>query len=376
MKKIKILTLLFLSLLGFYSCQDDDNLSYIAQPVGDFSFTNSFSSEYVLTTATSSNLGERFTWDNANFDVQTNVSYDIQKSITGDFSDMEIIGTTSANEYAVTIGDLLNYAEEAGLDNDPDTEDMPDTGEVYFRVRAYVGSDSDIELTSESQALTLVLIGGDETVEPVLKDLYLVGDATAPGWSENNNNPAIIRHADNENMYTFRGYFVGGGEGFKLLEVLGQWQPQWGVGASTGEAAVNDGTGSDPTAFPITDSGYYEFTLDTDAMTYTLDTYDASAATDYTTIGIIGDATVGGWDADTDMTQSTFDPHIWYMNDVEIGDGEMKFRAENDWATNWGNNTPLSGFGTLDGANIPVTAGIYNIWFNDLDGGYILIPVE
>ncbi|MEP5254398.1 MAG: SusF/SusE family outer membrane protein [Winogradskyella arenosi] len=377
MKTIKLIALLLLAAIGFNACESDDSLTYTAQPAGELSFTNSFLEEYVLIPSASGNLGERFTWNDADFDVETSINYELQKSISGDFTDMEVVGTTAENSYAVTIGELLDYAEEAGLDNDATTEDMPNTGSIYFRVRATIGTDAALEIVSDMQALNLKLIEGDGgVVEEPLLNLFLVGDATAPGWSENNNNPALIRHADNTNMYTYKGFFVGGGEGFKLLETLGQWQPQWGAGENPGEAAVNDGSGSDPSAFAIAADGYYEFNINIDDMTYTLVDYDASAAATYTTVSMIGDSTPGGWDADTDLTQSSFDSHIWSATGVEFVDGELKFRADNDWAVNWGSATAISGFGTQDGANIPVSAGTYDVWFNDLDGGYILIPVE
>ncbi len=377
MKTIKLIALLLLAAIGFNACESDDSLTYTAQPAGELSFTNSFLEEYVLIPSASGNLGERFTWNDADFDVETSINYELQKSISGDFTDMEVVGTTAENSYAVTIGELLDYAEEAGLDNDATTEDMPNTGSVYFRVRATIGTDAALEIVSDMQALNLKLIEGDGgVVEEPLLNLFLVGDATAPGWSENNNNPALIRHADNTNMYTYKGFFVGGGEGFKLLETLGQWQPQWGAGENPGEAAVNDGSGSDPSAFAIAADGYYEFNINIDDMTYTLVDYDASAAATYTTVSMIGDSTPGGWDADTDLTQSSFDSHIWSATGVEFVDGELKFRADNDWAVNWGSTTAISGFGTQDGTNIPVSAGTYDVWFNDLDGGYILIPVE
>src|SRR5690606_10005423 len=180
MKNIKFLALLFIGLIAFNACQDDDSLTYIAEPSGEFTFTNSFLPEYVLTTATAANIGERFTWDDADFGVPTNVTYELQKSVAGDFTDAEIVGTTEGNSYTLTIGDLLDYAAEIGLDNDPATEN-PDTGSIYFRLRAYVGTDSSIEMVSPSETLILILSEGGEVEEP-LKNLFLVGDATAPGW--------------------------------------------------------------------------------------------------------------------------------------------------------------------------------------------------
>src|SRR5690606_30479648 len=156
--------LLFLSLAAFTGCIEDDSLTYIAEPTGDLAFTNAFLPLYTLSPATASNIGERFTWDDANFDIQTNVTYELQKSIIGDFTDMEVVGSTSENSLTVTIGDLLTYANEAGLDNAPATVDNPDTGNVYFRLKASLGTEASMEIISDPQSLTLFLPasgGGD-----------------------------------------------------------------------------------------------------------------------------------------------------------------------------------------------------------------------
>ncbi len=88
----------------------------------------------------------------------------------------------------------------------------------------------------------------------------------------------------------------------------------------------------------------------------------------FNTIGIIGDATPGGWGGDTDMT--------------EVGDGLYevtiqlealfaKFRADDDWAVNWGAADFPSGTATQDGANIPIAeAGTYIVVFDTKDGTY------
>ncbi len=124
MKKIKILGLLIIAILGFNSCSQDDDLVFTAvSPVEGVSFSNTFLAEYILTPATSGNLGERFTWSDAFFDVPTPVTYELQRSISGNFDEADIlVGSTSGNELAVTIGNLLSYAAEAELDNDPNTE--------------------------------------------------------------------------------------------------------------------------------------------------------------------------------------------------------------------------------------------------------------
>lgn len=157
-----------------------------------------------------------------------------------------------------------------------------------------------------------------------------------------------------------------------MLGTIGEWQPQYGTNDGS-TIAVNEGGGSDPDVFSIPTTGFYTFTMDLEANTFSLEPYTGSAGTDYATVGIIGDATPGGWDASTAMTKSSFDGNIWRIT-AALTAGEMKFRANDAWTVNWGANTPTSGKGTQEGPNIPIEeAGTYTIWFNSLDGKYILI---
>ncbi|TVZ25315.1 uncharacterized protein DUF5019 [Gillisia sp. Hel_I_86] len=375
MKKLLILLFAFVSLLGLNSCSSDDDVVFIAQPdVEGINFINSFNDTYVLTPATSSNIAERFVWNTVDFDVPTNITYELQASTSADFSSFDVIASTGDNNLAVKVSQLITLANDAGLDNDAETE-APNTGQVYFRVKAFAGNDGGnaLNTTSEVKSITVVMPEAAVEGEPAKRELYMVGDATAAGWSNDNNNTPLFRDPANENIYYFTGRFKGGAdvEGFKLLENKGAWQPQWGL---DGESFTSsDLLGEDPTAFPVAADAYYSFMVNLDDMTYTWAEYDASAEATYGSIGIIGDATSGGWDEDTDMTQSEFDAHIWYIQDVELGNGEMKFRVDNDWAVSWGTGSAISGQ-ALDGANIPVSAGTYTIWFNDITKRYIFIP--
>lgn len=374
MKKLSILLLAFVALIGFNACTSDDDVVFIAQPDPEgIAFTNTFSSEYILTTATAENTAERFVWNEIDLDVPTNINYDVVGSTSAEMTDPVLLGSTAGTNVAVKVKDLLSLAEDAGLDNDPATE-APNTGTLYVQVKATAGTGGEMLHESEVKSITVVLpeITGEE--EETFTNLFLVGDVTEAGWSENNNNTPLFRDPANENLFTFTGRFNGSAEteGFKLLEVLGQWQPQWGL--RNGEFTSSDILGEDPGAFPVDADGYYTLTVNIDELTYSFDSYDASSATTYTTIGLIGPAQSGGWDTDTDLTQSTFNPHLWYINDIELTDGEAKFRVDDAWDTDWGGDTPLSGVGTFGGANIPVTAGVYDIWFNDLTGRYIFIP--
>ena len=376
MKKLRILLLAFVATISLNSCSDDEGFTFIAQedPEG-ISFVNSTSANYVLRANNSQGLGERFVWNAPNFDVPTTIRYELHGSGDSTFENFDVVGPDiTETNYAVTVGQMIALAEDAGLDNDPET-DAPNTGTIYFRVMAYAGTNTNnnVVQTSEPIAINVELFEATDEEEPALPNFYLVGDATAAGWEANNNNTPLFRDGTNQDIYHFTGRFKGGAavEGFKLLETLGNWQPQWGIkdGALTNSTIL----GGDPDAFKVAADAYYTFTLNVDAMTYTFEPFDASGATTYASIGVIGDATADAWDADQDMTKSSFDPHIWYLKGIELGDGEMKFRANDAWDVNWGGNTAMSGQATVDGPNLPVTAGTYDIWFNDITGRYLLI---
>lgn len=84
--------------------------------------------------------------------------------------------------------------------------------------------------------------------------------------------------------------------------------------------------------------------------------------------GLVGSATVNGWDGPDMPFYSTSNPNELVAY-VTLVNGEIKIRSNNSWALNYGDNG-LDG--TLDegGANIPVTAGTYKIIFNTTNKTY------
>lgn len=205
----------------------------------------------------------------------------------------------------------------------------------------------------------------DVTPFVAFKNLFLVGDATAAGWNPDNNNQALFRDPSNTNKFYFTGKF--GTSMFKLLEVLGNWQPQWGIKGG----AVANSDGGDPDPFTVSSGGYYSFEVDILAKTYSITPY-TGAMTTYTSIDLAGD--LNGWSGSTVLTQSSFDPHQWYVKNVVVStNGGAKFRANGTWDVNWGAASEFSGQGTQGGANIPLNAGTYDVYFNDIDGRYVFV---
>lgn len=124
----------------------------------------------------------------------------------------------------------------------------------------------------------------------------------------------------------------------------GSWDVNWGDSGA-------DGT-LDPGGDNIVagDPGYYKLNVDLNALTYTMQK---------TEWGVIGSATAGGWDSDQNMTYDAETGNWTAILDLVVG--EFKFRANDEWAINYGDN---GADGTLEqeGANIVIAqAGTYQL---------------
>jgi len=299
---------------------------------------------------------------------------DIAKTIT--WSDYNTYGvdvtylievSKSGDNNFVTLGSVVN-AKLLEVSNKVFNDAVLKAGLI-----AEVQQDLDIRVTATTKSTggTIEKVSNIVTfkVTPYVafKNLFLVGDATAAGWNTNNNNQALYRDASNTNKFYFTGKF--GTSMFKLLEILGDntWQPQWGL--KGGVVANSDG--GDPEPFTVSTAGYYYFEVDILAKTYSITPY-SGAMTTYSSIDIAGN--LNGWSGSTVLTQSSFDPHQWFIKDLVVSsNGEAKFRANGTWDINWGAAAEFSGQGTQGGANIPLNAGTYDVYFNDIDGRYVFV---
>ena len=116
-----------------------------------------------------------------------------------------------------------------------------------------------------------------------------------------------------------------------------------------------DGTLDDGGANITTTAGNYIVTVDLNDKSYTLEQID-------NIWGLVGGA-YNDWGAtpDAQFTRDWSRPFddIWILNDVTLIDGEYKFRSNNDWAVNYGDN---GGDGVLEegGANLSTAAGTFS----------------
>lgn len=177
--------------------------------------------------------------------------------------------------------------------------------------------------------------------------LYMAGDAN--GWATND-------YLAGEDGVHFTGYMYLNQNGFKFCT-----QPNWD-GTNYG---ADFNTAGDAANITMTEpAGYYKVDVDLSAKTYTL--------IPITTIGIIGSASPNGWDSDVDMTYVPYNAETkalgyWEAKDITLASGEIKFRANDDWAINWGGDVNAL---TQGGGNISVDAGTYDIKLYAWANGY------
>ena len=378
MKNIKFLTILLLSIITLNSCIDDDTkLTYIAEPAGEFMFSNSFLSEYVLTPASSGNLGERFTWNDADFGVETNINYELQKSILGDFSDLEVVASTSENSLSVTIGDLLKYAGQAGLDNDPAT-DAPNIGEVYFRLKASVGTANSTDIYSPEQALTLMLpedTGSDSFVCD-FDQMYIVGAGVPDagwGWTS----PVILPCSGN-GVYSGNVKLLnnaGADNNFRFFTADGDWDsglnfPHYEGEGYTIDANFENANDGDSNFAFVGTTGFYYLEIDTVNKTITLSEPQSVGGCEFDQLWAVGAGLPDagwGWSTPVKFVCNGNGVYAGYANLQNNGGTDNNFRfftAEGDWDS--GLNYPY-----FEGEGYTIDANFENA--NDGDSNFAFI---
>lgn len=88
-------------------------------------------------------------------------------------------------------------------------------------------------------------------------------------------------------------------------------------------------------------------------------------------ISLIGSAIDPDWAIDIDM--ATTDGVTYTKMAVTLAAGDVKFRQSHAWEMSWGSVDFPTGTAELDGANIPVTPGVYNVTFNKATGAYSFV---
>ncbi|WP_224485180.1 SusE domain-containing protein [Robertkochia aurantiaca] len=175
----------------------------------------------------------------------------------------------------------------------------------------------------------------------------VVGEASANGW-DGPDQPFYYDYTTN----TFKA-------GVKLAdgEIKFRLNNDWAVNyGDTGADGTLDNGGDNI----VVSAGYYLITLDIANQTYTIEEAEL--------FGVVGSAYNDWGGAGPDALLTEVQPGVWIGKDITLLDGEMKFRINEDWGTNYG-DTGADGILDQDGDNIVVTAGTYTITLDFSDSG-------
>ena len=372
-KKIMIASLVMVAIV---SCDNEDYLIFTAVNDKEVKFQNEFLPVYKLSSATASNVAERLVWNEPDFGAPATITYVVDISTSSNFGSIAMSsGDLSSNHMALSVKDLLGIAETLGLDEDGSTTNADgspnNAATLYARVSAYAGTTSTganpSSTTSKSATINIELLETVGCEEPAMSNWGLVGSAVN-GWGgisrgfSNSNDIELLQVGDG----IFKGYATLLDGEFKFRQDGG-----WAVnlGDENGKLVAN---GPNIAA----SAGTYLVTLDMNESTYSLGNVTSDIW------GIVGSgvtiqkddgsgdvAAWGGGAADTKFFPDPCNDGVYLMMGVLLQVGEIKFRKDDAWAENLGDE---NGKLVANGPNIGVSAGTYDIVLDITNSTYTM----
>lgn len=298
-------------------------------------------SEPIVVTADNQEDIVLISWDAADFGAKTQINYSILASYQE--TTLTLFNGISETSYSTTKGALnQRFYNDLGLP-------VEEAVTVEFFIGATVGVGYETIYSNRTQVEFTATLA--EKQYPVI---YVIGDFC--GWVFDTA-PNLYNFTEDET--TYEGFIDFGGKaanGFKLTGVAA-WDDScnWGTGddtpaeeASSVQLITSGGSGN----LTCYSKRFYKFSFNTSTLLLEkLYSFDQ--------LGISGDCT--GWGAeDVVMDFNSAKRRFWA--DVENLSGEFKFRADGDWATNWGVGEGENALAVNGGNIIVAEAGNYRVY--------------
>jgi hypothetical protein len=205
--------------------------------------------------------------------------------------------------------------------------------------------------------LAFLVLSAQLNAQEVFQTVGLIGTATPQGWEAST--PLKLATTADPHQWTATLYLTAGEAKFRANN---SWDVNWGASDYPSGTAYRNGPN-----IPIPESRYYTLWFNDQSGAYH---FEALSPTEYSTVGLIGDATSGSWNVSTPMEKGA-DGHSWTLESITLSGNELKFRANDSWEVNWGGNSFPAGTAQLNGSNIAAQAGTYAVRFNDVTGEYL-----
>lgn len=228
--------------------------------------------------------------------------------------------------------------------------------------------------------MTINMMDYTYSIKQIAPEYYLVG--ALQSWSDQN--MSCLMTAETAMVQNFTTKWTGDANlKIWLGSDFGKWDNAFGSASGDGASAAEGKLKANGGAIVCPEKdAYYTFTADFSTMTYKWTKLANQNPTEFKYVSLIG---VGGkWNEGDDIDLKQVAPHNWYLAKQEIPAGGLKIRADHKWRDdgNWGfaEGQNYESKGTLitsgGSSNIPVPAGTYNIYFNDITGAYAFVEVK
>ncbi len=343
MKKIQVINIWLIVLMLFTAMMSCEKRELVTlKPDNDLNLTVNPSS-VVLTEATANDDVLTVAWEKPDFGFQSAPTYELLVDLaSNNFSAPQSVATGNETQKVFKGSELNGILLALGADPGQSVQ-------VAFRVKIKLGSK---EFFSE-------VVTADITPYSSYLDLStewgIVGSATPGGWGSPEIPDLPFYKTSNPDIIVAYVYLRNG-------EIKFRKNNDWTV--NVGDNGLDGTLEPNGANIPVTE-GDYKITFDTANMTYTIENF---------LWGIVGSATPNGWNGpDIKLEYNPYNDD--FRAAVTLTDGEIKFRFNNDWALNYGDD---GADGTLDqnGANIAVTAGHYIVVFNPSDLTYSVTATD
>jgi len=327
--------LLIVSAITLNSCVKNDAFSYLN--LGSGSMLNTTISTLVLQQANANNTAGSFTWTAADFGYKAAITYSLQFTKAG-------TNFAQATTTEVNIGSALTKTFTVGDFNAKLLDILPYgvTNQIEARIKADVGSGVAPIYSNVVKNITVTPYR-DIINYGFPQALYIAGNYQ--GWDPGSSPKIVDKFASGTTGANYEGYINftdGSPHEFKMVKGNNWGAGDFGAGGSAGTLSSPSGTNLSIGAQP---AGVYLIRANTSNLTW--------SATRITTWGIIGSAVPGtGWNSSVPMTFNAA-AGTWTIT-TNLLAGEIKFRANDDWAINFGDNGPADNKPDYGGSNIAV----------------------
>lgn len=197
-----------------------------------------------------------------------------------------------------------------------------------------------------------------EKLTPEYNTIGLIGEATVGSDTVDTD---LIKNPNNASLWSANMTLTDGWAKFRAED---DWTINWGIDSFPSGTAVMGGPN-----IPVV-AGEYNVKFNSTTGEFSFD--DPKRI--FSTIGVIGTGTALEFARDIDMIVDAAEPDQWSLQ-LKLQDGSIKFRADNDWNVNWGDDGFPTGTGTQGGPDIPVFEGDWELRLNATSGVYSFTPV-